>query len=269
MDISILLPTRGRTETLDRCLTSLIDNCESRSSLEILLAFDDDDQESSQYFLDTIAPRIDRAGAKFTCFTFPRLGYIRLNEYVNYLASQAKGRWLVFWGDDAVMQTPGWDQRILEVKDFRVLRIPTHNQHPYAIFPIVPRGWYELFGYISAHQLSDSWVSQIAYMIDIMQDIDVGVVHDRFDITGNNGDDTFANRPMLEGRPHDPRDFNHESWRGRRLSDASRLADHLRSLGQDMSWFDRVRTGQQDPWAKMCGPECDPNKQVVCWPTNN
>ncbi len=258
-----MLPTRGRTTALETSLISLLDCADDPSGIELLLAFDHDDTASYQYFLHTIAPRIDERSAGYTCFAFQRLGYIRLNEYVNYLASQSQGRWLMFWGDDAIMETQGWDQRILEVDQFRVLRIPTHNQHPYAIFPIVPRAWYEMFGYISAHQLSDTWCSQIGYIINIIQNIDVQVTHDRFDITGNNHDDTWKNRPMLEGNPKDPRDFNHESWSRRRWDDCVKIVEHLRAQGDDVvEWFDRVRAGTQDPWEKMFSPEYDPNKQV-------
>ena len=261
--ISILLPTRGRTTMLRDSLLSLADRADDTSRIEILLGVDHDDEKTIEWCEENILPELDQRGCSYTVLGFDRLGYIRLNEYVNTLASIAKGQWLVFWGDDAVMLSQGWDQRILEVDKFRVLRIPTHNQHPYAIFPIVPREWHELFGYISAHQLSDSWVSQIAYMTDIVQDLEVEVIHDRFDITGNNNDDTFKNRPMLEGNINDSRDFNHISWRNRRVKDGNKIADYLEKQGYDMTWFRNVMAGKQNPWEKMTGPECDPNKQLT------
>jgi len=230
--------------------------------VEILLAFDHDDPDSFDYFQDTVAPELTALGGRYTAYGFDRLGYLRLNEYLNQLAPHAQGGWFMFWGDDAVMHTQGWDSKILAVPDFRVIRMPTHNQHPYAIFPIVPREWFEIFGYLSPHQLTDTWLSQCAYMLDIMHTIDVEVTHDRFDITGNNNDETFQNRPMLEGRPDDPRDFNHYDWRLRRSKDCDRLSKILADRGQDMTWWERVKTGQQDAWAKMCSKEFDPNGQV-------
>lgn len=262
IDLSILLPTRGRTEALCTSVQSLLGLAARPDRIEILLAFDHDDDLSYQYFTTHIAPLFARHESTYVCYGFDRLGYIRLNEYVNYLAGQSRGQWLMFWGDDAIMETAAWDQRILEVDQFRVLRMPTHNQHPYAIFPIVPRTWYELCGYISAHQLSDTWISQIGYILDIMQNIDVSVTHDRFDITGNNHDDTWLNRPMLEGRPSDSRDFNHATWRDRRWQDCKKLADYLRAQGQDVAWFDGVLQGKHDPWSKMTNKEHDPNQQI-------
>jgi hypothetical protein len=213
----------------------------------MLLAFDHDDQPSIDFFNERIGPELDRAGAQYALYGFDRLGYIRLNEYLNTLAGHSRGRWLFFWGDDAIMESQGWDSRIAEVQDFRVLRIPTHNLHPYAIWPIVPREWYELFGYISAHQLTDTWCSQIGYMVDIIR---------------NNRDETYNNRPMLEGRPDHPMDFNHVGWRNRRMDDAQRITELRRSRGEDVSWFDRVLARKQDPWEKMVSKEYDPNNQV-------
>lgn len=247
---------------LKRSLLTLTELADDISRVEMLLAFDHDDQPSINYFNEQIAPDLDRAGAAYALYGFERLGYIRLNEYLNTLAGHSRGRWLFFWGDDAVMESQGWDSRIAEVKDFRVLRIPTHNLHPYAIWPIVPRAWYEMFGYISAHQLTDTWCSQMAYMLDIMHNIDVKATHDRFDLTGNNNDDTFQNRPMLEGNPNHPADFNHVSWRKRRFHDCERINEHRRSIGEDVTWFDRVKRNEQDPWQKMVSKEYDPNGQV-------
>jgi len=263
IELSVLLPTRGRTDMLKRSLLSLADLADHTSRIEMLLAFDDDDTASSDWCMENVLPELDQRGIEYNLLQFPRLGYIRLNEYVNALARRARGRWLMFWGDDAVMETQGWDSRILEVNDFHVLRIPTHNLHPYAIFPIVPRKWVELLDCFSPHQLSDSTVSQMGYMLDIVKNIDVQVTHDRFDITGNNRDETWENRPMLEGNPQDPRDFNHIAWRQRRVSDCKKLSQYLREQGQDTSWFDNVLAGKQDPWAKMISPEYDPNKQVA------
>ena len=264
--VSVLLPTRGRTTALKSSLASLYQNMCRPQHVEYMLAFDEDDADSLSYFQDEIAHEIDQAGSSYTVMQFEPLGYLRLNQYVNTLAGASQGRWLMFWNDDAVMKTQHWDLKITAHDgNFCVQRMPTHNQHPYAIFPIVPRAWYDLFGYISAHQISDAWVSQIAYMLDIMTDVDIEVVHDRHDLTGNNHDDTFKNRIMLEGNNTNPADFNHLSWRKRRAQDAGRIAEYCESQGQRMQWWRDVVDGRQDPWARMLSPECDPNRQVAQW----
>jgi len=261
--ISILLPTRARTESLQRSLHSLVDLAHDVSDIELLLGFDDDDTATVDYFIANIAPELDQRGVTYTANEFEPMGYVRLNDYVNTLAGQAQGQWLMFWNDDAVMQTQDWDLRIRDHDgEFCVLRMSTHNQHPYAIFPIVPREWYDLFGYVSAHQLNDAWISQIGYMLDIMVNIPVSVTHDRKDLTGNNDDATYRQRVIFEGQPNDPRDFNHITYRNMRINDAARICQFLEQQGQDMSWFRGVIAGRQDPWAKMVSAEFDPNGQL-------
>lgn len=242
---------------------SLVDLAENNKDIEYLLAFDDDDTESINYFVEHTLPALKTKSISCQAISFKPMGYTRLNEYVNGLAAKSSGRWLMFWNDDAVMITACWDRHI-KAHDgkFCTLRMPTHNQHPYAIFPIVPRSWFEFFGYLSAHQISDAWISQISYMMGIMQNINVEVLHDRFDLTGNNKDHTFVKRVMFEGNPDDTRDFNHLSWRQKRLNDAKKLAIHLKNQGIPTTWFDNVIAGRQDPWETMLDEEHDPNKQM-------
>lgn len=261
--ISVLLPTRGRTDMLKRSLLSLLDLAQNPAEIEIMLAFDNDDKESLDWCRDNVFPELEHRGVDALVIEFTPLGYLKLHEYLNALAGLAGGNWLMFWNDDAVMQTQDWDQRIVEHNGkFLCLRMPTHNQHPYAIFPIVPRDWYYLLGHLSNHQLTDATISQISYMLNIVKNINVEVLHDRFDITGNNHDATFKNRPMLEGNPADPRDFNHSTFRNKRLADANKIAWYLDRIGQRSDWFERVMLGQQDPWEYMIGKEQDPNEQV-------
>lgn len=263
-DISVLLPTRGRTDMLKRSLLSLLDLANNPTELEILLAFDNDDRQSLEWCQQNVFPELELRGVDATVVEFTPLGYLKLHEYLNSLAGLANGNWLMFWNDDAVMQTQNWDQRITEHNGkFLCLRMPTHNQHPYAIFPIVPRDWFYLLGHLSNHQLTDATISQISYIAGIMKNIEVEVLHDRFDITGNNQDATFNNRPMLEGRPDDPRDFNHVTFRNKRVNDANKIAWYLERIGQPSEWFTKVMLGQQDPWEYMCGKEQDPNRQVA------
>lgn len=261
--ISVLLPTRGRTDMLRRSIISLIDRAQDPTKVEILLGFDNDDPQSLDWCKSNILPDLESRDIDATIVEFTPMGYIRLHEYLNIMASICDGRWIMFWNDDAVMETQDWDREITQYDGrFLCLRMPTHNQHPYAIFPIVPIDWFYLLGHLSNHQLTDATISQISYILGIMQTIDVTVTHDRFDITGNNNDKTFANRPMLEGNHLDPRDFNHASYRQLRLADANKIAWYLKKTGQSSEWFENVISGKQNPWEKMMSPENDPNKQI-------
>jgi len=261
--LSILLPTRGRTDALMRSLQSLIDLADDYNRVQIMIALDRDDAIGQKYFTDTIKPYLDSVKAVYTAMLFDPLGYIRLNVYNNKLAAKTDSDWIVIWNDDAIMQTQGWDTEIIRYTgQFKLLAFHTHNDHPYSIFPIVPREWYDLLGYISPHPTQDGWLSQQAYLLDIWQRIPVWVEHDRFDLTGNNGDETFKRRAMLEGKPSDPDDFHSAPMIELRHRDAAKIATYLKNTrNQDMTFFENVFLHKQDPWEKLA--QNDVNKQMV------
>lgn len=265
-NVSVLLPTRGRREALKRSVMSLVETATDATKIEIILGFDNDDSNTQQWFMENVVTLLKDSDVVIKILNFERLGYGRLNEYVNNLARYAEGRWFLFWNDDAWMETSGWDDEIIKYNGkFRVLRIPTHNEHPYAIFPIIPREWLRLFGYLSFHQLSDAWISQIGYMLNIIENISVSCVHDRADLTGNNEDETFkegAIHQVFEGNPSDPRDFNHINYTKKRHEDCDRIAWYLSEKGEDMSWWINVLAGKQNPWDYMLSDSQDPNKQI-------
>ena len=151
-----------------------------------------------------------------------------------------------------MMTTTGWDDVIRSHNDqFALLRAETNHEHPYAIFPILPRKWVEITGHLSPHQINDAWTSQIGWMLDIVVTIPVMVQHQRYDLTGMNGDDVFKNRPMLEGNPNNPRDFNHVTWRKRRMQEAMMIGNYLAPLGYDLTHFKLGIENKVDIWEKM------------------
>jgi hypothetical protein len=260
--IAVLLPTRGRTEALLKSLTSVVDLALHVDRLQIMLGLDDDDTVGLDYFEKTVKPWLDDRGANYTAMVFAPMGYVRLNEYVNELAKNSSADWLVFWNDDAVMQTDHWDKIIADhTGEFKILAFDTHRAHPYSIFPIVPRAWLDQLGHLSPHQISDAWISQNAYCLDILERIPVQVTHDRADLTGNNKDQTYLNRPMLEGNPNSPRDFHHWSWAQQRVAECQQLSAYMKTQGLDTTWWDNVQANRQDPWQRL--QENDINSQMV------
>lgn len=261
-DIAILLATRGRTESLGRSIRSLVQLADMPKRIQFMFAFDRDDDVGYTYFDTELKPWMDQQGLNYTALKFAPMGYVNLHKYNNAMAKHTDSAWLVIWNDDAVMQTQSWDSRISDYTgQFKLLAFKTHNLHPYSIFPIVPRMWYDLLGYISPHPTQDGWVSQQAYMLDIYQRIEIDVLHDRFDLTGNNNDETFRNRPMLEGKPSDPNDFHSVQNLDLRNRDAAKMADYLRTQGVSVRFFENIFAGLQDPWEKLA--QNDVNSQMV------
>jgi hypothetical protein len=160
------------------------------------------------------------------------------------------------------METTGWDKIISTYTgQFKLLAVHTHNEHPYSIFPIVPRAWQDTLGYLSPHSLTDAWTSQIAYKLDILERIPVWVTHDRADLTGNNKDETYENRIMFEGDPRNEYDFHNPRWISLRMAETERLSNYMKSQGLDISFWQNIKAGTQDPWEKLKAN--DINKQMM------
>ena len=261
-DIAILLATRGRTESLGRSVHSLIELANHPERLQLMFAFDNNDTVGAAYFQEHLQPWMDEREINYTAMQFERQGYHRLHVYNNKLAEHTDSHWLMIWNDDAVMETQGWDTEIMNhVGEFKLLSVHTHHDHPYSIFPIVPRTWYELLGHISPHSAQDAWVSQQAYVLDIFEHIPVWVLHDRADLTGNNNDRTYQERATLEGNPNFEEDFHHENQTRYRLDEAAKLGTHMWQNGISTEFFERALKGEQDPWEKL--RKNDVNKQMV------
>jgi hypothetical protein len=202
--------------------------------------------------LHNVCPWIEKNNIKHKIVVFEPQGYNNLHRYVNGLAEHSQGPWLFFWNDDAVMKTTAWDARIRErTGEFKLLSVYTHNNHPYSIFPILPREWFEILGHISQHSSNDAYVSQLAYYLDIFERIDIHCDHNRFDITGINNDATYQQRRIMEGDPSQPGDLNHPDMVKTRTDDLAKLATWMQDQGIDLTFFVNAWQGQQDPWVKM------------------
>jgi hypothetical protein len=259
--IAVLLATHKRTDALSRSVFSLVDRAKDLDSIEFRFAIDNNDDIGLDHFTKVIQPELDKQGVNYEAVAFEPLGYMGLNCYYNTLAKDADADWLWVWCDDAICETDHWDERIRECTgEFKLLKVHTHNEHPYSIFPIYPRVWHDTLGYLSLHQLIDAECSQIAYFLDVMKIIDIDVTHDRADLTGNNKDENANKKKYLEGNLNDPRDLYHHNFKIKRLMDADRLAAYMKSQGLDTSWWEGIKIGKHDSYDLMS--KNDPNGQV-------
>lgn len=179
--ISVLLPSRGRPESLTLSVESLRSLAHRPENIDVLVAADPDDHE-------TVA-------AADRCHTAvwiapERFGYAQLHRYVNALAGMSSTEWLLLWNDDARMLTPGWDERVTEAP--ASVLWPRHNGSPYLnVFPVVHRTVVDTIGHFSLSPHCDSWVQDVAAAAGIHRRIDVEALHDRFDLTGGHDDQTY------------------------------------------------------------------------------
>lgn len=260
-NIAVLLPTRGRTVALTRSILSLFNKATDTSNIQLLLAFDHDDEVGYSYFKKKIQPWLDEHNIDYDALGFDSLGYEGLNRYYNSMAEHADADWFFIWNDDAIMDTDGWDQVIKQhTGEFKLLAVRTHNDHPYSIFPIVPREWYDLFNYLSLHQMIDAELSQIAYMLNVFERVEIHVTHDRADLTGNNADETDKKRIRFEGNPTNPYDFHNQSYTKKRIDDTEKISSYMKSIDLDTSWWKNIKSGKQYPWEQLI--KNDTNRQM-------
>lgn len=260
-DIAVLLATHKRTDALSRSLFSLIDRARNLASIQFIIGIDDNDNVGLEHFTNVIEPVLVERDINYTALVFEPMGYMGLNRYYNALAADANADWLWVWCDDAICETEHWDDRIRECTgEFRLLKVHTHNEHPYSIFPIFPVEWHDALGQLSRHQLIDTEASHMAYMMDLMKIIEIDVTHDRSDLTGNNADENASNKKYLEGNPNDPRDFYHPSRKVQRHQDCETLQGLMERHGLDTSWWQGVKQGRNNPSTLMQAN--DPNRQT-------
>lgn len=186
MSIGVLLPSRGRPDSLIASVHSLWVKAEAPDSLNIYVGYDIDD-------LDT-ARAADSLGVYVVPFKV-RHGYTQLHRYVNKLAESSVDDWLLLWNDDATMETYYWDSIVYGYSSsYPVVLSPSSTgvNHDMCCFPIVSRCMYSIIGHMSLSNHIDSWLQDLANALGLLRKLDVHVYHDRFDLTGGHNDQTFA-----------------------------------------------------------------------------
>ena len=199
--ISVLLPTRGRPELLRQSVGSLFETAMDDAAFEVLYAVDGDDEGT----LDLMIGPMLRTGTDRVHVAPQRHGYAGLHLYVNALVPHTRGRWLLLWNDDAIMQTYGWDTEIAKWPDRYVLDLWSNHEPRTCAFPCVPRWWVNRLGHFSLNAHNDTWWQEIGERTRRLVRIDVDVYHRRFDLSGEEVADDTTYREGLE--QHQTADF--------------------------------------------------------------
>lgn len=104
MDLSLLLPTRGRVPLVQRLFESIVESTATLNRLEVVLYVDEDDAESRSIVHPKLsvvkvigAPSETMGGMNRACY------------------EASRGRYVMLMNDDAVFRTQRWDIRVLEV----------------------------------------------------------------------------------------------------------------------------------------------------------
>lgn len=172
-----------------RATDSLIHTAADRLALEIIVAVDPDDDEvkSAAYPWPVelwVAPE--------------RYGYTQLHKYLNALAEQATGEWLMWFNDDMRMLTRGWDSIITSHRPAVIWPRANHVHHA-NIAPAWPRAWSNATGRASPTSHMDTYWQRVGEALGRHDQVDVEIFHDRADVTGGHDDQTYAEGRKLLG----------------------------------------------------------------------
>ena len=102
--ISVLVPTRGRPDSMQRFCESCLSLADDANKVEVIFYIDDDDRASREYY-DKVS-----SNGSIRAVIGPR---IYLAEAWNVLCRAAKYDIVMQTGDDALFRTQGWDTRVL------------------------------------------------------------------------------------------------------------------------------------------------------------
>lgn len=163
--ISILVPTRGRPESVRRLVKSLQDT--ARQMPEVVLYIDHDDPTSAEYLKHL--KQLDGNPELIKIIEDRRR---TLSECWNECAKVASGNILMHAGDDLVFKTDGWDamvaQAFAEAED-KLLFVHGDDGHwgdTFGTHGFLHRRWIEAVGYFVppyfSSDYSDTWLNDVA-----------------------------------------------------------------------------------------------------------
>lgn len=106
---SLLLAFRQRVHRLKELIDSLLNTTKNIDSIELFLAVDEDDVDGLEYLKNT--------EHKFIRYSVFKRSEHFTKDYLNPLAREANGRWLINLNDDSVFMTKDWDEIVYNRMD--------------------------------------------------------------------------------------------------------------------------------------------------------
>ena len=175
-------------------IESLYTTCNSVDNFEILVAVDNDDQDTTSEI-----KKYTETKGNITIHTFERQFYKGFHNYINALVPLSQGKSLFLWNDDCIMKSREWDSTIINYhKSFCVLNPLVDTMVHYCrsnkniLFPIIPRAWFDVTGRWANNAACDTWIQDISRDLNLTIDVDsIVITHDRHDVTGNNNDAVY------------------------------------------------------------------------------
>lgn len=168
--ISLLCPSKNRSSKFHRMSKSLIKKTDDSSRIELLICFDQKEEEID--FYDQHISNLTNSGFVVKKF------FENLNSHAkrnNFLANKSAGDIIFPINDDLIILTSKWDnivdKEFSKNKDNEPLCIwincdRKYKNLDYSAFPIINRYWYNLIGYIVPEYFKfwylDWWICEVS-----------------------------------------------------------------------------------------------------------
>jgi GT2 family glycosyltransferase len=187
MICAVLIPSRARPTRLHRTLTSIFETVSNKDNIEILLRFDDDDQET----LSELDKFKSYPNTKITIG--PRKnGWNSVNEFYSEMANETTAPWISIMNDDAVFEGKDWDvslntfprRGIIVQPELYQLGMSKYFNIEGGAFPFVPNGCWKQFGYEIIPDPVDTQLDCILRIDNGWKTeflVGFGIIHDRDD----------------------------------------------------------------------------------------
>lgn len=178
--ISVVWPSRHRTEMAAAALASLCRAAARPDLTEYGVAYDADDPDTGQWAAQN---------GVYTWESPQRLGWAGHNEYSARLFEASAGEWILSWGDDGIMLTAGWDEAIRRAAP----GVCYLGGHPtgHNVFPAVHRSVLAAIGTVLPSPHQDTWLTDVAADAGCLHRTGIRIMEDRYDLTGNNRDEIW------------------------------------------------------------------------------
>lgn len=175
--ISVLVSSRPNSQYLAKFLMSLfIKTNRKRLNCEFLIMLNKNDTWNK----DTVAffERYTQTIEKIVGFAPPikfkyedlGLGRAGLHTYLNMLALEAKGDWIIYFCDDHHILEPDWDEKIIafieerNINPYKANVVISKFDNAGAMNHMISRGMYEVLGYVGAHGWIDSYLNDVLHL---------------------------------------------------------------------------------------------------------
>lgn len=236
--ISILTPSRNRSDRLDTFVRSIYETADHPERIEILNYIDNDDPSIKEYkeFEDSYVSEF------YELLNFRNLygPPMSVSKSWNEIARMSLGDILIMGNDDLVYRTQYWDTTL----ETELRKYPDDvycawfedkiNGPKHCAFPIISRTWFDALGYFTPGVFhfgyNDTWVYDIAKKCGRTHFIkDVVVEHLHFTTGKSQMDDTYArNRTQEKGNLYAKDKIIFEETEQDRVKDAQKLLDIIK-----------------------------------------